>query len=322
MILITGCTTLMGKKLTERLLSAGNKIRCLDFEKPKNFTKNVDFIEGDVLDIVTVRKACKGVETIIHIMDLPSPGHYSRKYMKKLNINGTQNLLTIAQKEGVKNFFFMSSYEVYGRAKAIPVRQDDPKKPVTRFGKDKLKAENICWKELKKNKIAITIFRPALITGPETDDPTMLITLFMAMAMSEANRMYISGNGDNRFQLLHPDDAADAVFAAYKRGGTSGKVYNLGSDNVPTQMEQIIKIKELARLDCEIRHLTPDFSRFLSIVFRPFKIRYLTPEHVMMLTINMLMDCQMAKKDLNWEPKKDNLGILLETIEWYKKEKL
>jgi UDP-glucose 4-epimerase len=322
MILITGCTSLIGKKLTERLLSAGNKIRCLDFEKPKNFTKNVDFIEGDVLDIVTLKKACKDVDTIFHLMDISTPNHFTRKYMKKINVTGTQNILNVAQKAGVKNFYFFSSYEVYGRAKAMPVRQDDPKKPVTRFGKDKLKAETICWREIKKNKLAITLFRPALITGPETDDPVMLITLFMAMGMSDANRMYVAGNGDNKFQLLHPDDAAEAVVAAFKRGGTSGKVYNLGADNVMTQMEQVIKIKELARLDCEIKHLSPGLSRLLSIVFRPFKIHYLTREHVMMLTTNVLMDCQTAKKDLNWEPKKDNISILLETIDWYKKEKL
>ena len=144
----------------------------------------------------------------------------------------------------------------------------------------------------------------------------------MAMGMSDANRLYIAGNGDTKFQYLHPEDAVDAIASAYKRGGTSGKVYNLGADNVMTQMEEIIKIKEEAKLDCEIKHIAPEFSAFLSIVLKPFKTQYLTKEHVMMLTSSVLLDCQLAKKDLMWEPKKDNISIMLETIEWYKKEKL
>jgi UDP-glucose 4-epimerase len=224
MILITGCTSLIGKKLTEQLLAEGNKVRCLDFEKPRSFTRNVEFIESDVLDIITLKKACNDVETVFHLMDIPSTGSFSRSRMKKINVAGTRNLLAIAQKQGVKRFYFLSSFEVYGKTKAIPVRQDDPKKPTTPYGRDKLKAETLCWSELKKNKMAITIFRPALITGPETEDPIMLITLFMAMAMKDANRLYVSGNGENRFQLLHPDDAVDAILAAYKRGPLPGKV--------------------------------------------------------------------------------------------------
>ena len=62
--------------------------------------------------------------------------------MKKVNIIGTNNLLEVARISEVKKFFFNSTFEIYGKSKAIPTRQDDRKKPVTKYGKDKLKAEN------------------------------------------------------------------------------------------------------------------------------------------------------------------------------------
>jgi nucleoside-diphosphate-sugar epimerase len=140
--------------------------------------------------------------------------------------------------------------------------------------------------------------------------------------MSDANRMYIAGNGDTKFQYLHPDDAVNAFISAYKNKITGNKVYNLGSDNVLTQMEQIVHLKDKARLDFTVKHLSPGYTRFLSFILRPFNIHYLTKEHLLMLLGNILMDCQVAKIDLGWQPSKSNTEIILETIEWYKKEKL
>ena len=322
MVLVTGCNSLTGQKLVEKLLTDGNKVRCFDFEKPGDLTKNVDFIEGDLTDIITLQKVCKDVDVIFHLQGMPIKNQHSRKVMNKNNVQGTQNIITIAHKLQVEHFYFLSSYEIYGKTKGSPTKPDDRKKPNTLYGKDILKAEKYCWEVQKKNQLPITIFRPARIIGPGTDDPLVLITLFMALGMDNANRLYLAGNGDNKFQLLHPEDAADAIFKAFKKGNTAGRIYNLGSDNVHTQMEQIVKIKETSQLDCEIKNLSPDFTKFLSIILKPFNIHYLTKEHVIMLLNNVLLDCQDVKQDLAWQPQHDNIQIMLETIEWYKKEKL
>jgi len=322
MILITGSGSLTGKTLLNRLIQQGQKVRCLDFEKPKVLPKGVDFITGDVLDEALLKKACHGVTDVFHFMDIKDAKHYGRRYMKKINIRGTENLLFAAARAKVGKFMFLSSYEIYGRSKKIPIRQDDRKKPVTRYGKDKLKAEKICNEYIKKGDMAITIIRPALTIGPGTDNPIILITLLMALGMADANRMYISGNGDNRFQLIHPDDVVEALLLARESEKAAGKVYNLGSDNVPTQMEQVVKMMELAKLDCTIRHLSPGYTKFLSFIMKPFKVSYLNKEHLVLLLNTILMDCQVAKDDLGWEPVKTNLEILLETIKWYKEEKL
>jgi len=322
MVLITGSSSLTGKKLVNRLLKDGEKVRCLDFEKPRDFPEKAEFITGDVLDDDLLKKACSGVDTVFHFMDLKRSDKKGRRYMKKINITGTEKIIRASQKAGVKKFMFLSSYMIYGKTKAIPIRQDDRKKAATRYGKQKLKAEKICWNNVPKQDMKITIFRPAVVVGPEVQDPMILITLFMALGMDDANQVYVYGNGDTRFQLLYPDDFISALVSARERDISAGKVYNLGSDNVPTQIEQMIKLKEIAKLDFTIKHLSPKYSKFLSIFFRPFRLNFLSPEHLNLLKNNIMLDCQRAKKDLDWQPTKDNMEILKETIEWYKTDKL
>jgi nucleoside-diphosphate-sugar epimerase len=165
------------------------------------------------------------------------------------------------------------------------------------------------------------MFRPAPIIGAGTHNPIVLITLLMAMAMEEANRLYVAGHGENRFQLLHPEDAAAALLTAH-RGNAYGKIYNLGSDDVPTQMQQIEEVKKRASLDATIMHLTTSKAKFRSFFLKPFKIDYLNKGHVMYLLTDLILDCTLAKHELAWQPKHGNIDIILETIEWYKKEKL
>ncbi|MCX7677669.1 MAG: NAD(P)-dependent oxidoreductase [Spirochaetes bacterium] len=321
MVLITGCNSLVGKTLIRHLIEEGTEIRAIDTWKEKTLPETVDFIEGTVLDEDLIFSASEGIQTIFHLQDIESPLHVGRRYMKKLNVKGTENVLKAAKENQVEKIIFLSTAEVYGKNNTILITENDPCKPVTPYGKDKLKAEKLCIKEIE-NGMNITIFRPTLIAGAHIDDPLILVILYMAMAMGDANRLYIAGNGDTRFQLVHPDDVVRAMRAAINTEQSRGKIYNLGSDDVPTQVEQMVKVKEKARLDCQIKHLSPALTKFLSIVLKPLKINYLRKEHVLFLVSNFVLDCDRAKKELNWNPTKNNIDIFLEAIEWYQKEKL
>jgi len=324
MILVTGCSSLLGVRLVKKLVAGGEKLRCLDLDKPRDIPAGIEFVEGDILDEINLGKLLRDVDLIFHLMDVKSPKRHGRRYMKKINVKGVRNLLKAANAAGVKKMVFLSTYEVYGTVKNIPVGEYDLKKmkPATRYGKDKLRAEKICLECTTANKMNIAIFRPSPMVGPGTRNPITLITLLMAMGMEEANRIYVAGHGENRFQLLHPEDAADAFFMAYKSGAAYGKIYNLGSDDVPEQMEQIIEVKEKAKLDSTIMHLSTKKAKLRSFVLKPFKIDYLNKGHVMYLLTDLILDCQAAKKDLGWRPKYGNVDIILETIEWYRREKL
>lgn len=322
MILLTGCGTLLGQKLMEALQKKGETLRCFDFYKPSGFPEGIDFFKGDPLNTQQLKKALKGVHTVFHFMDIKRPGIKGRRYMKKVNVTGTANLLTAARNAGVKRFFFLSSHSVYGKKKALPLRQDDWKRPVTAYGRDKLKGETLCWKYIEKNYMAVTIFRPAPVLAPYIEDPAVLTILFMALGMKEENRLYISNNGNTRYQLLHIDDAIRAFMTAFSSRKASGKAYNIGSDNVPTQIEEIVKVRDRLKIDPPVTYIQPWKARLYHLLFRPTKSSLFTREHLIYLIHGMIMDCQRIKDDLGWKPEKDNIEILTETAQWYMKEKL
>lgn len=319
MILITGSNSLLGRALVEKFSMNGEKIRCYDQYKPDKIPDNVEFIQGDLFTPKRLTLACKDVDTIIHLMDKSRAQKVGRAKMKKINISGTKNLLAITKKLKIKRFIFLSTYAVYGKTKSFPLKEDDKKKPYTAYGKDKLKAEIICEAFAKKYKIDLTVLRPSVITGPSVKNSAVLITLYMAMGLGNDNVMYISGDGDTKFQLLSPEDAAEAFYKVYKAGEKAcGKSFNIGSDNVPTQIEQLVKIKEKKKLDFAIKHITKTKAIWYSLLSKSSKVNYFTKEHFMFIFNSVYLDCHRLKTITGWSPKKDNIDIMSETVDWYK----
>lgn len=322
MILVTGCNSLLGRNLVNALLKKGEPVRGLDLWKGRQFPSEVEFYEGTVADAELLAEACEGVTTVFHLMDVEDASYYGRRFMKKINVKGTDILLKACREAGVEKVIFQSSGKVYGTPSILPIREEDKLKPSTAYGKDKKKAEAICMKQMEEEGMDITIFRPTIITGPGVDEPMILIILYMAMGMGDSNRMYIAGDGDTKYQLVHPEDVVDALLKIMEYPGSRGKIYNLGSDNVPTQLEQVIKVKEQSRVECSVKHITPLFTKVLSILLKPLNIHYLRKDHVQFILNSFMLDCDRAKIELEWYPRKNNVDILTETLKWYEEEKL
>lgn len=322
MVLVTGCNTLIGKQIVKKLLEKKIEVIGYEFYKPSSYPYDIKIYDGKLNNVIGLEKICKGVETIIHLLDVKLPSDRGRKFMKSINITGTDNLLKAATKTGVSKFLHLSTYEVYGKQDKIPVRQDDKLKPKTKYGKDKLKSEKIVWQYSQNEHISTTIFRPTLVIGSETEDATVLTTLYIAMGLGNSNKLYFAGNGDTRFQLLHPEDAAEAFYLALKSNKSINKLYNLGSDNVPTQIEQIVRLKDAGKLDCSIINLSKRTIKLISFLLKPLKLHYLSKNHINYLLGNIILDTQRIKRDLHWKAEKNNIDILIETINWYQQEKI
>lgn len=322
MVLITGCNSLLGKVISKRLMDSGVQVRGFDFWKVKDSPVTTEFFEGSILDDELVLGLCEGVDVIYHLLEVENSSHYGRRFMKRVNVKGTESILKAAKESEVKKVIYLSSSKVYGRPQDHPISEEDAVKPNTAYGRDKLKAERLCRRFAEEEEMDVTVFRPTTMTGPGIDDPMILIILYMALAMDDSNRLYVAGDGNSRYQLVHPDDVAEALLSASGNPVSRGKVYNLGSDNVPTQMEQVTRVKELAGLDCRIKHISAIYARVLSFVLRPLNINYLRKEHLVFILSNFLLDCSRAKADLGWKPKKDNVEIFAETLQWYRDVKL
>ncbi|MBR0458498.1 MAG: SDR family oxidoreductase [Victivallales bacterium] len=130
LFLVTGGAGFIGSNLCEAILKKGCRVRCLD-DLSTGFQANVDlfqdnpryeFIRGDIKDLATCQKACKGVDFVLNQAawgsvprSLEMPLFYCQN-----NIVGTLNMMEAARQAGVKKFVYASSSSVYGDEPTLP----------------------------------------------------------------------------------------------------------------------------------------------------------------------------------------------------------
>lgn len=131
--LVTGGAGFIGSNLCEAILDMGYKVRCLDnlstgkqehvdmFIDNPNYT----FINGDIRDLDTCKKACESVSYVLHQAawgSVPRSIEMPLLY-EDINIRGTLNMLEAASKSGVKKFVYASSSSVYGDHPVLPKKE-------------------------------------------------------------------------------------------------------------------------------------------------------------------------------------------------------
>ncbi|MBQ7160319.1 MAG: SDR family oxidoreductase [Clostridia bacterium] len=131
--LVTGGAGFIGSNLCEAILGKGCRVRCLD-DLSTGKRKNVDlfdgneryaFIEGDIKDLDTCRRAADGVD---YVLNEAAWGSVPRSiemplFYERNNIMGTLNMLEASREAGVKTFVYASSSSVYGDEARLPKQE-------------------------------------------------------------------------------------------------------------------------------------------------------------------------------------------------------
>jgi UDP-glucose 4-epimerase len=154
--LITGGAGYIGAHIAEELISKGINIVIYDSLTSglrsrieylnRKYNRKIDFIHGDILNEVQLRKVFSDHKFtgIIHAAGLKSVAESIEKPKEyfDVNLNGTKNLLRLAKEFDVKQFIFSSTAAVYGIPKTLePVNEMDSTEPISPYGESKLMAE-------------------------------------------------------------------------------------------------------------------------------------------------------------------------------------
>ena len=131
--LVTGAAGFIGSNLVEAILSLGYKVRGLDnfsTGKMENIAlfmdnPNFEFIEGDIRDMGTCTRVCKGIDYVLHQAawgSVPRSIEMPLLY-EEINIKGTLNMMEAARQNNVKKFVYASSSSVYGDEPGLPKKE-------------------------------------------------------------------------------------------------------------------------------------------------------------------------------------------------------
>ncbi len=155
-ILITGSRGFVGGRLSTFLMKKGYKVTKLSRYSKKGFKKikwNSD---------IQLAKVCKGQDVLINCLgvDINQANDYKKAHL--VNSSLPKKLLSIADKQGVKYFIFLSTYHVYDlREKQI--NENTRIKETNNYNKSKIKGERYLLDY--KKKIKLIIIRPCNLFG-------------------------------------------------------------------------------------------------------------------------------------------------------------
>ena len=209
--LVTGGTGFLGRRLVERLVADGREVVVLGRSPSTELAKlRVRFLQASLDDADRVRAACRGVETVFHVAARVGVwGRYDDFY--RTNVLGSRALLEGCLSHGVHRLIYTSTPSVIyngrdfaGANESLPLTTDCPSPyPLTKaIAERELLAANC-------STFRTVALRPHLIWG--VGDPHLVPRV---LAQARRGRLRRVGEGKNRVDMVHVENAVDAHLLA------------------------------------------------------------------------------------------------------------
>lgn len=271
-VLVTGGAGYIGSHMVHALADAGESVAVLDnlstgfrFLVPSN----VPLIVGSTGDRELAPRLIRqhGVDTIVHFaasIVVPDSVRDPLGYYRNNTLN-TCNLIDVAIANGVKNFIFSSTAAVYGNAERVPVREDDPKNPISPYGTSKLMSEMMLRDAGFAHGLRYVVLRyfnvagadPKGRTGQSTPQATHLIKVACEAALGKRAKIDVFGtdydtpDGTGVRDYIHVTDlvAAHSAALAYLRKGGESAIFNCGYGRGASVKEVIASVKRVSGVD-------------------------------------------------------------------------
>ena len=175
MVLVTGGTGFLGSYIIKELVEKKYSIRAirrstskLPFYISPNIFEKVQWVEGDILDTVSLEDAMEGVDMVIHSAAIISFNKEDKDAMHRVNTAGTANVVNIALEKNISRFVHVSSVAAIGRTKINSHVNEEKKwqenKNHTHYAISKYKAEMEVWRAIGEGLNAV-IINPSTVLG-------------------------------------------------------------------------------------------------------------------------------------------------------------
>ena len=318
-VLVCGGAGYIGSHTVSELLDRGEDVVVAD-NLQKGHKKAVlggklmigDLRDSDFLDKVFSENT---IDSVIQFAADSLVGESVEDPLKYYNNNvvSTLSLLSKMKQYGVDKIVFSSTAATYGEPQNIPIMETDPTIPTNPYGQTKLAVEKAlkwCYEAYDIKYTALRYFNAAgaHISGKIGEDhnpETHLIPIILQAALGQRDSITIFGDDYNTEDgtcvrdYIHVTDLADAHILALDKMRADGKsnIYNLGNGNGFSVKEVVDITRKVTGVDikAELGERRPGDPAIL------------------------VASSEKAKKELNWKPKYNDLGTIIETAwKWHK----
>jgi UDP-N-acetylglucosamine/UDP-N-acetyl-alpha-D-glucosaminouronate 4-epimerase len=308
--LITGAAGFIGSSLVRALLDRGEQVRGVDNfstgrrENLAGILEHIDFREADILDLDAMRRACHGVDFVLHQAAIPSVPKSVLDPLgsNRANVDGTANVLVAARDSKVKRVVYAASSSAYGDTPTLPKYEAMKPDPISPYAVAKLASEYYMVSFYRCYGLETVSLRYFNIFGPRQDpsSPYSGVLAKFTTFMLRGEQPVIFGDGEQSRDFNYIDNAVSANLLACSAPSAecAGRVFNVATGRRVTLNETVEILKKLTGYTGTVKY-APE---------RGGDIKH------------SLADITLARKHLGYKPLVNFEEGLRRTVEWYQTE--
>lgn len=231
-VFVTGGTGFIGRHAVRRLAEAGHEVRCLiretsDTEELEEL--GCELVPGDVTDRGTVLEGVRGCEWAVHLAGLYSHWEPDKTAYRRVNVEGTRNVMEAALAVGVSKVVHVSTHGVWGKPAFEPSDEETPLGPVrfSEYARTKHEGDRIVWEHFERRGLPVVVLYPGPVLG--AGDPNATGLYIRDLIEGRAPARALEGSV---FTLVHVRDVADAIVRALEKEGNEGERYLIGKHSL------------------------------------------------------------------------------------------
>ena len=307
-VLVTGAGGFIGSHLVQRLVHQGAAVRAFvrytsrgDIGLLRMLTSEelalLTIESGDLRDAGAVSRAVEGMEIVFHLgASISIPYSYRHPVeVAETNVLGTLNVLLACKEQGIGRLVHVSSSEVYGTAREVPISENHALQGQSPYAATKIGADKLAESFTCAFGLPVVTIRPFNTYGPRQSARAVIPTIITQALAQGTVRL---GRLDPSRDFTFVSDTVRGLECGAQAEGVEGMTFNLGTGTY-------IAVGELAQ------KIIGMIGRPVKIVVDPTRQR---PEKSEVL--RLVSDNRLAFERLAWQPNVELEDGLYQTVRW------
>lgn len=318
-VAVSGGTGFLGSHLVKRFEVDGHSVAALlrDPEKASGLPPETDRVVGDIAAAEPVRRLVSEADLVIHTVSNFRVASGPPESYRRINVEGTRNLLQAAIDAGVRRFVHCSTIGVHGDVAVTPGDENAPYNPGDLYQETKLEAEQLVRSRAGTSGTEIVVVRPCSMYGP---GDLRMLKMFRMLAKG---RFFKVGPCRENFHAGYIEDVAEGFVRAATTPGIDGEVFIVGGEGflpldeyIDTAARVVGALPPKVRVPYGLMH---GAAWACERLFVPLRVE--PPLHVRRVRFfrnNRAFSIEKARRVLGFEPKVGLEEGMRRTVDWYR----
>ncbi|MBL8076417.1 MAG: NAD-dependent epimerase/dehydratase family protein [Anaerolineales bacterium] len=306
-----------------KLLRQGEKVRALILpgESHESISGlDVEAFEGDILNTDSVFESLHGIKGIFHLAGIISIMPGPNPFVRRVNVDGTKNILYAAMEKGIKKLVYTSSIHAIQRVEKGVIDESVPYDMNNPYGAyDRSKAEaTLEVLNAAHSGLEAVVTCPTGVIGPYDFRGSMMGAVIHDAATAKPT-LYVDG----AYDFVDVRDVADGLIAA-AQNGKRGESYILSGQKISVRY-LLETVREITGRNFFQMKIPFDFAKFAAL-FTPLYYKLanatprFTPYSLEVLQSNSNISHAKATRELNYKPRPLYESIH-DAVKWFLEKK-